>query len=201
MPMHRRHLLLAAVAPAAGASAQVAPGRTPSELAGAFYPTDWSGEADADLVRVQGAAAQAQGQVIHLRGRILDARGQPVAGAMVELWQCDANGIYHHPRDRVAGRDPGFQGRGRMMAGPDGTYAFRTIRPVGYAGRTPHIHVAVASPSRERLVTQLYMADEPTNARDFLFRNLRNPEAVLLRPIPADRLEANALLAERDLII
>ncbi len=123
----------------------------------------------------------------------------------MEIWPCDASGRYRHPRDRQDGRDAGFQGRGRAVAGPDGAYAFRTIRPVPYPGRTPHIHVAVAAPGREApLVTQFYIADEPLNGRDGLFNSLRDPrqrEAVLLRLEPADRIEPGAFLAGRDIVL
>ncbi|HYZ34611.1 MAG TPA: protocatechuate 3,4-dioxygenase [Crenalkalicoccus sp.] len=178
---------------------------TPRQTTGPFYPVDWSGDVDADLVRVAGEAAQAQGTVTHLRGHVLDLRGEPIAGAVIEIWQCDAFGHYRHPRDRQDGRDAGFQGRGRAAVGPDGGFAFRTIRPVPYPGRTPHIHVAVAAPGRgEPLVTQLYLADEPLNARDGLFNALRDQrqrDAVLLRLEPADRIEPGALLAMRDIVL
>lgn len=178
---------------------------TPRQTLGPFYPLDWSGDADADLVRVSGVEAQAMGAVTHLRGRVLDARGLPVPGAVVEIWQCDANGLYRHPRDRPGGRDAGFQGRGRAAAGPDGGFAFRTIKPVPYPGRTPHIHVAVAAPGPGRpLVTQFYVAGEPLNERDGLFNALRDPrerEAVLMRLEPADRIEPGALLATRDIVL
>jgi protocatechuate 3,4-dioxygenase, beta subunit len=177
---------------------------TPRQTTGPFYPVDWSGDADADLVRVAGEAARAQGVVTHLRGRVLDARGEPVSGAVVEIWQCDAFGHYRHPRDRAEGRDPGFQGRGRVATGPDGSYAFRTIRPVPYPGRTPHIHVAVMFPDRAPLVTQFYLAGEPLNERDGLFNALRDPrqrEAVLLRLEPAERIETGAFLAGRDIVL
>jgi protocatechuate 3,4-dioxygenase beta subunit len=200
--------LALARSPDAAAQPAAALPPTPRQTAGPFYPVDWSGDADADLVRVAGAEAQALGRVTHLRGRVLNAGGRPVAGAVVEIWQCDANGLYRHPRDRpgtTAGRDAGFQGRGRAAAGPDGGFAFRTIRPVPYPGRTPHIHVLVAAPGRgEPLVTQLYLAGEPLNARDGLFNALRDPrerEAVLLRPEPADGIEAGALLAVRDIVL
>ena len=90
-----------------------------------------------------------------------------------------------------------------MISGADGSFAFRTIRPVIYPGRTPHIHVLVAAPGRPELVTQLYLADDPGNARDFLFSRLSGAarEMVLLRPAPADGIEPGALLAERDLIL
>ncbi len=198
----RRSLAVLAILPAACAQAQNS-GATPRQTLGPFYPSDWSGDADADLVRVTGAAAQAQGQVTHLRGRLLGLDGLPLAGARIEIWQCDARGIYRHPRDRETQRDLGFQGRGRMVSGADGSFAFRTIRPTNYPGRTPHIHVLVSAPGRPELVTQLYVEGEPGNARDFLFNRLTPEarEALLLRPEPADRIETGALLAERDIII
>lgn len=198
----RRHLAALALLPAGCAQAQPA-GATPRQTTGPFYPTDWSGDADADLVRVMGEAAQAQGIVTHLRGRLLGLDGQPLAGARIEIWQCDARGVYRHPRDREAARDMGFQGRGRAEVGADGRFAFRTIRPVPYPGRTPHIHVLVAAPGRRELVTQLYLDGEAGNARDFIFSRLDAAarEAVTLRPVPAERIEAGALLAERDIIL
>jgi intradiol ring-cleaving dioxygenase-like protein len=99
-----------------------------------------------------------------------------IPGAVVEIGQCDAFGRYRHPRDRRDGRDPRFQGRGRVgRTGPDGAYAFRTIRPLPYPGRTPHLHVAVAAPGRAPLVTQIYVAGEPLNERDGLSHGLRDP--------------------------
>jgi protocatechuate 3,4-dioxygenase beta subunit len=208
----RRHLLAAGTSVAAAMacsrtevaaqSPQLLP--TPRQVTGPFYPVDWTGDVDSDLVRVTGEAAAAQGVVTHLRGRVLDAGGAPVPGAIVEIWQCDAFGRYHHPRDRQDGRDLAFQGRGRVVAGPDGSYAFRTIRPVAYPGRTPHIHVAIAVPGRQPLVTQFYVSGEPQNERDGLFNALRDPrqrEAVLLRLERADRIEGGALLATRDIVL
>lgn len=198
----RRHLALPLLALPACAAAQ-APGVTPRQTTGPFYPTDWTGDADADLVRVTGEAAQAQGMVMHLRGKLLALDGTPLASARIEIWQCDALGIYRHPRDREAMRDMGFQGRGRLAAGADGGFAFRTIRPAPYPGRTPHIHVLVAAPGRPELISQLYVEGEPGNARDGLFNRLAPAarEMVLLRPQPAERIEAGALLAERDIIL
>ncbi len=196
----------AALPPVRAAAQPVPLSATPRQTPGPFYPVDWSGDADADLVRVAGEAARAQGTVTHLRGRVLDARGEPIGGAVIEIWQCDAFGRYRHPRDRQDGRDAAFQGRGRVAAGPDGGFAFRTIRPVPYPGRAPHIHVAVAAPGRREppLVTQFYVADEPLNGRDGLFNSLRDPrqrDAVLLRLEPADRVEPGALLAVRDIVL
>ncbi|MBB3899606.1 dioxygenase family protein [Roseococcus suduntuyensis] len=201
----RRHLAaLPLLLPAGCAVAQGgAAATTPAQMRGPFYPVDWTGDADADLVQVTGEAARAEGQVAHLRGRLMAVDGTPLSGARIEIWQCDARGIYRHPNDRTAQRDRGFQGRGRLLTGADGGFAFRTIRPVVYPGRTPHIHVLVEAPGRPPLITQLYVEGEPGNARDGLFNRLSPTarERVLLRPIPADRIEPGALLAERDIIL
>jgi protocatechuate 3,4-dioxygenase, beta subunit len=208
----RRHLLAtSALAAIAGAvltdrarAQHPLPVPTPRQTAGPFYPVDWEGDADGDLVRVAGAAAMAQGVVTHLRGRVLDVHGAPMPGAIVEIWQCDAFGRYRHPRDRQDRRDEGFQGRGRVAAGADGSYAFRTIRPVAYPGRTPHIHAAIAAPGRQPLVTQFYVDGEPLNERDGLFnalRDVRQRDAVMLRLERADRIEMGVLLANRDIVL
>ena len=200
----RRSLALAApvVAFAQGAAAQAPP--TPAQTLGPFYPLDWSGDVDGDLMRVTGQDAQAQGVVTHLRGRLRDAGGASVPGAGIEIWQCDAQGRYLHPRDRGP-RDAGFQGRGRVMTGADGGFAFRTIRPVAYPGRAPHIHVMVLRPGGARaLVSQLYVGGEAANERDGIFRALGDAasrEAVTLHLRPADGIEAGALIAVRDIVI
>ena len=63
-----------------------------------------------------------------------------------------ASGIYNHPGDDgQKRRDAAFQGYGRTTVDGEGRYAFRTIRPVAYPGRTPHIHFAV-DPQRSRAV-------------------------------------------------
>ncbi len=137
------------------------------------------------------------GTVTHVSGRIIDTRGQVVRGAMVEIWQCDANGIYDHPGDRgQRRRDSAFQGYGRVEVDGGGRYAFRTIRPVGYPGRTPHIHFKVHAPGMGRLTTQMYVAGEPQNARDGVLRSIRDAsarESVVVHLSRADDLEVGAL--------
>lgn len=196
----------AAVMPALTLASQASPlglGPTPRQSLGPFYPVDWAGDADDDLVRVTGEAARALGQVAHVRGRVLDRSGRPLDGAGIEIWQCDANGVYRHPRDRGT-RDPGFQGRGRTLAARDGGWAFRTIRPVPYTGRTPHIHFRVLAPDGRELVTQLYVAGEPANERDFLLNAVRDPrerERLIARFDPADRIEPGAVLANFEIVV
>lgn len=146
---------------------------TPRQTAGPFYPAELPLDHDNDLTRVQGASGVAQGRVTDLAGRIMDINGRVLRGARIEIWQCDANGRYHHPRD--SGRrslDENFQGFGRTLTDTEGRYRFRTIRPVPYPGRAPHIHVAVFPPAAQPLVTQLYVKNEPRNAHDFLFNSI-----------------------------
>jgi len=82
--------------------------------------------------------------VRRLGGRILDRSGEPLRNATVEIWQCDANGAYlHSGTGNAAKRDGNFQGFGRFVTGSTGEYVFRTIKPVPYPGRTPHVHFAV----------------------------------------------------------
>ena len=94
--------------------------------------------------------------------------GRPLDGVTVEIWQCDAQGVYKHVRAQSGG-DPHFQGFGRTVSGSDGGYRFRTIRPVPYGGRTPHIHFKIKGRGIAGLTTQLYIAGHPMNARDFIF--------------------------------
>src|SRR5690349_394339 len=116
---------------------------TPPLTEGPFYPRTLPGDRDGDLTRVAGHAAVAAGTVLDVSGRIVDRSGQPHAGAIVEVWQCDAYGQYHHVGEPDGSGDANFQGYGAVVADADGRYSFRTIRPVPYPGRTPHIHFTV----------------------------------------------------------
>ena len=157
------------------ARAQTPPPRiaTPSQTEGPFYPVSLPRDSDADLLR-NGSSNYTRGQPAWIDGNVTDLAGKPVAGAQVEIWQCDEQGHYHHPGD--GGRaDPAFQGFGRVTVDTEGRYRFRTIRPVAYSGRTPHIHFKVRLGSRELLTTQLYVAGDPNNERDFLWRRMAEP--------------------------
>ena len=168
-----------------GARAQPAATRkpTPAQTEGPFYPVALPQDSDADLLR-NGTRQYTRGQAAWLDGVVTDVQGKPMAGAQVEIWQCDQEGHYHHPGDR--GRaDPSFQGFGRVTVGSDGRYRFRTIRPAPYSGRTPHIHVKVRLDRRELLTTQLYVEGDPHNERDFLWRNLGADRGLLTVPFVA----------------
>ena len=177
---------------------------TPPQTEGPFYPERIPLDSDNDLVQVAGRTAMAGGTISNVVGRVLDERGRAVRGALVEIWQCDANGRYHHRGDdRDAPLDENFQGFGSFTTGADGAYRFRTIKPVHYPGRTPHIHFKIKGPDFEALTTQMYVRGEPGNERDFLFKRIRDERAresllVAFEPDPEDSAE---LLAHFDIVI
>lgn len=201
--LHAGIAVAAAVAPRIVTAAELV--ATPGQTEGPFYPVAFPPDMDNDLVRVTGQAAQALGQVIHVSGRVLDLRGQPRPGSVVEIWQCDANGIYRHPRAVGQGRiDHAFQGYGRTQVDDQGQYRFRTIRPVPYPGRTPHIHFAVHVPGQGRLVTQMYIEGEPLNARDGVLNGIRDPSArgsVIVPLLAAQSPEPGTLHGRFDIVV
>ncbi len=159
-----------------GARAQTPAARrpTPSQMEGPYYPVALPKDTDYDLLK-NGPMSYGKGEPAWVSGTVVDVAGKPVAGAQVEIWQCDAAGHYDHPADGSK-IDPAFQGFGKVVVGADGSYKFRTIKPVPYTGRTPHIHVKVKLGSKELLTSQLYVQDDPGNAKDFLWRSLRDDD-------------------------
>lgn len=185
----RRTIAAAAIALPAfwvGARAQPAAPRrpTPSQTEGPFYPVALPADSDGDLLR-NGTLSYAATQPAWVDGTVTDLDGRPLRGAQVEIWQCDEAGHYHHPGDGDRA-DRAFQGFGRVTVDADGRYRFRTIRPVPYTGRTPHIHVKVKLDRRELLTTQLYVEGAPGNARDGLWRSLPE-EARAALTVPFER--------------
>jgi protocatechuate 3,4-dioxygenase beta subunit len=178
---------------------------TPQQTEGPFYPVGFPADMDNDLVQVRGQAAQAMGTVLHLEGRVLDTSGRTVPGALVEIWQCDAQGIYDHPRQPGRERrDSAFQGYGRMLVDAEGRYRFRTLKPVAYPGRTPHIHFKVAT-AGSHLTSQFYIAGEAQNERDFVYREaartVQQRERIEMRLQPASGLESGALATSMDIVV
>jgi protocatechuate 3,4-dioxygenase beta subunit len=172
---------------------------TPRQTAGPFYPRGWTGEADADLLSVAGQAGPPAGQVLQLAGRVFGADGLPRPGVAVEIWQADSGGRYHYPQPGATSADPAFQGYGRATTGADGGYAFRTLKPGEYTGRTPHIHFRLSGGGITPLITQMYFAGEPGNARDHLFGDLAETEQrrLLVALMP----EAGALAGRFDIVL
>ena len=175
----RRTLLTTLAAAASGlftARASAALVHTPPQTEGPFYPRerDMPSDRDNDLVRIKGKVTDAGGEILHLHGDVRREDGSPVKGARVEIWQCDANGSYLHggARSRSKPRDDAFQGFGFTVTDDAGNYDFRTIKPVAYPGRTPHIHAKVITPDGTELTTQFYVADDPQNQRDGIYMSM-----------------------------
>lgn len=166
--------LLAAPALWGSARAQAPAERraTPGQTEGPFYPLELPRDSDHDLLR-NGTLAYGQGQPAWVEGTVTDLSGQPLAGGQIEIWQCDQAGHYHHPGDGNRA-DAAFQGFGRVTLDAAGAWRFRTIRPVAYGSRAPHIHLKIRLGSRTLLTSQLYVQGDPGNARDFVWRNLRD---------------------------
>ena len=147
--------------------------------------------------------ATAKGQVTDLTGKILDLNGRPLTDTRIEIWQCDANGRYRHPRENGSRPiDKNFQGHGMAMSDGRGNYRFRTIKPVAYPGRTPHIHVAVFPEGEPPFVTQLYIKDNPDNNSDFLFNRIpvERRHMVVADFAPASK-EADTLQASFNIVL
>ena len=151
---------------------------TPSMTAGPFYPDRLPLDTDNDLLVLNNSITPAVGEITHLSGKITDRKGNPVRNARVEIWQVDSNGIYLHSKsgDRDK-RDRNFQGFGRFATGLKGEYYFRTIKPVTYPGRTPHIHFAVYVGDRVVLTTQCMVKGDTRNAKDGLLKRIKDEKA------------------------
>jgi protocatechuate 3,4-dioxygenase beta subunit len=179
--------------------------RTPRQTEGPFYPDKLPLDTDNDLLVINDTITPAVGEITHLSGLVLDARGNPVRNALVEIWQVDNNAAYIHTKDpNRAKHDEHFQGFGRFLTGSSGEYYFRTIKPVAYTGRTRHIHFKILKGGKELLTTQCYVKGEPGNERDFIYRSIRDPMArksftVDFAPIPESRI--GELAARFDVVL
>jgi protocatechuate 3,4-dioxygenase beta subunit len=178
---------------------------TPRQTEGPFYPNQLPLDTDNDLIILNDALTPAHGEITWLSGRILDAKGDPLRNATVEIWQCDARGVYLHPSsDSASKRDANFQGFGRFLTGSTGEYLFRTIKPVAYPGRTPHIHFAVKLKGHEKFTTQCYIQGEPQNERDGVLRGIRDTkarESVMVPFAPVKNSKAGELAAKFDIVM
>jgi protocatechuate 3,4-dioxygenase beta subunit len=141
---------------------------------------------DADLTRNAGTGGEAIGQRIIVTGRVLDERGAPVPGTLIEIWQANAAGRYAHRSDQWPGPlDPNFLGIGRCLTNDEGVYHLLTIRPGAYpwrnsenAWRPAHIHFSLFGPALvSRLVTQMYFPDDPLLAQDPILNSVPSPAA------------------------
>lgn len=178
---------------------------TPLQTEGPFYPDKLPLDTDNDLIVINDGLTPGVGQITHLGGRILDRRGDPIRNAVVEIWQADNNGAYlHSGSDNGEKRDRHFQGFGRFVTSSTGEYYFRTIKPVPYPGRTPHIHYAVKIRGRDKFTTQCYIQGEPRNDKDSIFNSVKDPKARASLAVPFQPLSqsrAGELAARFDIVL
>ncbi|AKH99820.1 protocatechuate 3,4-dioxygenase, beta subunit [Hoeflea sp. IMCC20628] len=168
--------------------ALVAFGNTLSETSGPAFGHDIIGPLDNDMILNFAQSGQsAIGERIMVQGRVLDERGQPVPGVLLEFWQANAGGRYRHKKDGyLAPLDPNFGGCGRTISGDDGAYAFRTVRPGPYPWpngpndwRPAHIHFSVFGHGfAQRLITQMYFQGDPLIPICPIVRTINDPKAI-----------------------
>lgn len=208
LPSRRRFLRHIAL----GAAAFTVPGafaeelvRTPKQTEGPFYPDKLPLDTDNDLLIINDSITPAVGEITWLSGRVLDAKGDPLRNVTVEIWQCDANGAYlHSGTSNREKHDTNFQGYGRFLTGSDGGYLFRTIKPVPYPGRTPHIHFKLKQKDKELLTTQCYIKGHLGNERDGIWSRIREDkvrDAVTVDFAPIAASKAGELAAKFDLVL
>jgi protocatechuate 3,4-dioxygenase beta subunit len=163
---------------------------------------------DNNLILNYATAGEAIGERISVHGIVMDEDARPIPGALIEIWQANAGGKYRHVNDSYkAALDPNFGGYGRVIAGPDGKYAFRTIRPGPYpfpngacAWRPAHIHLSLFGHAFvQRLVTQLYFEGDPLIPLCPILNTITNPAAItaLTARLDMDAMEPFDLLAYR----
>jgi protocatechuate 3,4-dioxygenase beta subunit len=191
MNIHRRRILQAGgalvtcgIAPAW--AAELDP--TPAQMRGPFYPVQFPLDRDNYLTTIDGREGVAFGEITRITGRVLDVQGQPQGGVEIEIWQVNGYGRYHHQNDNQDKPiDPNFQGYGICVTAPDGSYGFRTVRPIAYPGRAPHIHFALSRKDFGTFSTQMYVAGAPENEADFLLSRVRDRRARQSLIVPLTR--------------
>lgn len=199
-------LFAAGMLPLAGSTiAQSALNRTQDQILGPFYPIMSKPNRSGDLTRVPGGQGRAKGQLLIVKGRVIDPTGKPVAGADIEIWQANSVGRYAHPDDtNPAPLDPNFEGFGAVKTGADGRYQFKTIKPPPYPitpsrARPAHIHFDVRG-RHDELVTQMYFEGDPYHKTDSFLQSAPNPEALIVKLGSPALEEPEFMIAEFDIV-
>lgn len=154
-------------------------GATPNTVAGPFYRADVpESPAGADLSR------DGKGVPLAVTGRVSDLDGQGIAGASVEVWQANGDGIYENQQPDL---QPEFNLRGRFTTDAAGDFRFLTVRPKGYGlpsdgpvgalmaalglpfERPAHLHFRITAKGHAPLTTHLFDAEDPAIGHDALF--------------------------------
>ena len=180
--------------------------QTPRVQEGPYYPTKLPLDTDNDLLIINDAITPAVGDVTHLSGRILDAKGDPIRNAIVEIWQCDRDGIYIRQHQESGEKmDTNFQGFGRFLTGSTGEYYFRTIKPVPYTGRpAAHIHFKIWKDHKVLLTTECFVKGYAGNEKDGIYRRATASKGGKMLPVdfvPVKDSRIGELAARFDLIL
>jgi protocatechuate 3,4-dioxygenase beta subunit len=179
--------------------------KTPSQTEGPFYPKPLPLDTDNDLLIVNDSITPAIGDITYLTGKLLDAKGNPLKNTVIEIWQVDGKGVYlHQGSDNSDKRDKNFQGFGRFLTGSTGEFLFRTVKPIPYPGRTPHIHVKVKRNGKELLTTQLYIKGHPGNAKDGIYNSVKDAkqkEAITVDFVPVKESKLGEHTAKCDIVL
>ena len=153
------------------------------DLEGPVFGHESVAELDHDLTRQH--EGEPLGERIIVTGRVLDDDGRPIPNTLVEVWQANAAGRYHHQVDRhPAPLDPNFTGAGRCLTDGEGRYRFVTVKPGAYpwgnhenAWRPAHIHFSLFGEAfPQRLVTQMYFPGDPLFEQDPIFNSVPDPK-------------------------
>ena len=184
-------------------------GLTPAQTSGPFYPGEQVFQNDQDLTRIAGKSASALGQIVYIKGRVVDSACNPVAGAAVEIWQACASGRYNNETDtNPAALDPNFKYWGETFTNSAGEYQFKTIEPGAYPAdtnwiRPPHVHFKVSRLGYKELVTQLYFKGNPLNDQDLILKDVPagQRDSVIIEFRTSPEIEANALLGTFDITL
>jgi len=144
---------------------------------GPFFPLSVPTDSDADLTMIKGHSKRASGQAIELTGRVFDVKGNPIAGARLDLWQANAAGRYAHPSDpATAPLDPHFQGFASIVSDAKGEWRIVTVKPAGYDSpighRPPHIHFDIRGHTHRNIAQLYFPEDAEGNAKDLLYKGL-----------------------------
>jgi protocatechuate 3,4-dioxygenase, beta subunit len=210
VPASRRQFLgqlglSAALFTVRGAFAEELARKTPWVEEGPFYPPKLPLDTDNDLIIVNDSITPAVGEITHLSGRLLDAKGDPIRNATLEIWSTDHDGVYLAERGNQVRFDSHFQGFGRFLTSSTGEYYFRTLKPVRYPGRmAPHIHFKIKLKGQRDFTTQLFIKGDPGNAQDGVYRGIgdvASRELVTKEFAPVKESKIGELAARFDIVL
>jgi protocatechuate 3,4-dioxygenase beta subunit len=185
-------------------------GLTPPQTPGPFYPGESQFHPDNDLTLIPGHTIRAEGQVIYVKGKVVDQSCNPIQNANVEIWQACASGKYNNPKDpNTAQLDTHFKYWAETYTDSNGEYLFKTIVPGAYPAdadwtRPPHIHFKITRLGYKELVTQMYFKGNQLNSDDLILQQIaaseRDSVIVDFQPAPSD-LEPGSLIGSFDITL